>query len=89
MNKRAPSALKPPVRQRRATPPPGRQSLVMAAVILGSLMLALQFWLLTTALDIFLAGNGDQVWQLGAVSAVAFLGGVVALLVTGDDGPST
>ena len=45
MNKRAPSALKPPVRQRRATPPPGRQSLVMAAVILGCLRMNPPAWL--------------------------------------------
>lgn len=87
MNDRAPSALKPPVRPKRMTPAPGRHALVTAAVILGALMLALQLWLLTTALDLFLAGDGDVVWQLAAVSTLAFLGGVLALLYIADDSP--
>lgn len=88
MNDRAPRALKPPVRPPHLTPAPGRRSLVMAAVILGGLMLALQFWLLTTALDLFLAGEGDHVWQLAAASAIVFLGGVLALVATDGDTPS-
>lgn len=45
-------------------------------------MLALQLWLLTTALDLYLGGEGKIVWQLAVVSGVFFAGGVVALLVT-------
>jgi hypothetical protein len=54
----------------------------MAAVILGALILALQLWLLTTALDLYLAGDGDVVWQLAIVSGVFFAGGVLALLLS-------
>ena len=76
-------SLKPPVRPLGPVPAPGRRALVLAAVLLGALMLALQLWLLTTALDLYLAGDGEIVWQLAAVSAVAFAGGVAALLLTG------
>ena len=60
----------------------GWNALVLAAVILGALMLALQLWLLTTALDLYLAGEGEDVWQLAVASAVLFAGGVLALLKT-------
>jgi hypothetical protein len=45
-------------------------------------MLALQLWLLTTALDLYLAGDGDVVWQLAIVSGFFFAGGVLALVLT-------
>jgi hypothetical protein len=57
--------------------------MILAAVVLGGLILALQLWLLTTALDLFLAGEGDIVWQLAVVSGLFFAGGVLALLLTG------
>jgi hypothetical protein len=56
---------------------------VLAAVIVGALMLALQLWLLTTALDLYLAGEGDDVWQLALASAILFTGGILALKQTG------
>jgi len=87
LNGRGPRALKPPVRPARPSPAPGRRSLVLAAVILGALMLALQLWLLTTALDLYLAGEGGSVWQLAAASAIVFAGGVLALLLTRSQEP--
>jgi hypothetical protein len=75
-------ALKPPVGQWQPTPAPGRRSLTLAAVVLGALILALQLWLLTTALDLYLAGDGDVVWQLAVASGVFFAGGLLALMLT-------
>lgn len=82
MRDRQRRALKPPIGTATASDAPGRRALVAAAVILGALMLALQLWLLTTALDLYLAGEGDIVWQLAAVSALVFAGGLLALLLT-------
>jgi hypothetical protein len=56
--------------------------LVLAAAILGGLMLALQLWLLSTALDLLLAGEGRRVWQIAVLSAAIFVGGVFALVLT-------
>jgi hypothetical protein len=64
-------------------PAPGRRSIILAAVVLGALILALQLWLLTTALDLYLAGDGDVVWQLAVVSGFFFAGGLLALVLTG------
>jgi hypothetical protein len=77
------TALKPPVKSGEVVPAPGRRSLILAAVLLGALALALQLWLLTTALDLFLAGEGRSVWQLAVVSGVFFAGGLLALFLTG------
>jgi membrane protein implicated in regulation of membrane protease activity len=84
VNQPPPSALKPPVAPREPRPAPGWNALVLAALILGALMLALQLWLLTTALDLYLAGRGEDVWQLGLASVVLFAGGILALMQTGN-----
>ncbi len=60
-------------------PPPGLQALLLAALAIGILMLSLQLWLLTVALDLFLAGRGGEVWSLAFVSGLIFIGGLVAL----------
>lgn len=59
--------------------PPGLQALLLAALAIGILMLSLQLWLLTVALDLFLAGRGGEVWSLAFVSGLIFIGGLVAL----------
>ncbi len=43
--------------------------------------MAIQLWLLTVALDRFLAGEGSQVWLVGLISGIIFAGGLVVLLV--------
>ena len=60
-------------------PAPGRQALLLAMLLIGFLLLGLQLWLLTVALDLYLAGKGDQVWLLALVSGAVVLGGVLAL----------
>ena len=63
------------------SPLPGQSALVGAALAIGLLLLALQLWLLTIALDLYLAGNGSEVWLLAAVSGLIFVGGLVVLAV--------
>ena len=57
-------------------PPPGQTALVMTGLVIGLLMMAVQLWLLTIALDLYLGGKGGQVWQLALVSGAIFLGGL-------------
>ena len=64
-------------------PPPGRQALQLAALCVGLLLMGVQLWLLTIALDLYLAGKGAQVWGIAAVSGLIFLGGLVVLWVLG------
>ena len=90
MIQQKPRPLKLPVRLEPAAPPPGKRALVLAAAMLGALMLALQLWLLSTALDLLLSGDGGRVWQLAVVSVAVFAGGLLALVLTrGADKPQT
>jgi hypothetical protein len=64
-------------------PPPGRQALLLAALLIGFLLMGIQLWLLTVALDLYLAGEGRGVWRIAAASGVVFLGGLLALQLLG------
>ncbi len=59
--------------------PPGLRSLMLAALGLGILMLAIQLWLLTVSLDLYLGGRGGEVTTLALISGVIFLGGLLTL----------
>ncbi|MBA2446726.1 MAG: hypothetical protein H0V51_01735, partial [Chloroflexi bacterium] len=59
------------------TPPPGQQAVVLAALMIGLLLMGIQLWLLTVALELYLAGAGRQGWSLALVSGLIFLGGVL------------
>ena len=61
------------------SPPPGQQAIVLAALIIGLLLMGLQLWLLTVALDLYLAGSGPRVWLLTLVSGLIFVGGLLVL----------
>lgn len=76
--------------QLRQTPPtggaltdiptlPGQAPLVGTALAIGILLLGVQLWILTVALDLFLEARGGQVWLLAAVSGLIFLGGLLVL----------
>ena len=58
---------------------PGRQALVAAALLVGVLLMSIQLWLLTVALELYLAGEGERIWQLALASAAIFLGGLLVL----------
>ncbi|MFN8634565.1 MAG: DUF6755 family protein [Chloroflexota bacterium] len=62
---------------------PGRAAVVLAALLVGLLLMGMQLWLLTVALDLYLAGQGRQIWLLALVSGAIFVGGVVMLVVLG------
>ncbi|MGH2365670.1 MAG: DUF6755 family protein [Chloroflexota bacterium] len=59
--------------------PPGRDALSIAALAVGLLLMALQLWLLTVALELFLSGQGTSVWPLALISGLIFLGGLGVL----------
>jgi hypothetical protein len=63
------------------TPPPGLQAVVMSALMVGLLLMGIQLWLLTVALELYLGGHGSQVWLLALVSGLIFLGGLLVLNV--------
>ncbi len=54
---------------------------MLAALGMGILMLAIQLWLLTVSLDLYLGGRGGEVTTLALISGVIFLGGLLALRV--------
>ena len=60
---------------------PGRRALLLAAVLVGMLLLAIQLWLLTVALDLYLGGRGRETWGLVVISGIIFGGGVATFLV--------
>jgi hypothetical protein len=64
-------------------PPPGQMAIVMAALVIGILLMGIQLWLLTIALDLYLAGKGGEVWQLALLSGLIFLGGLAMLWLIG------
>ena len=74
-------ALRGPHAPEDRTPPPGQQAVVMAALMLGLLLMGIQLWLLTVALELYLGGHGRQVWLLALVSGLIFLGGLLVLNV--------
>lgn len=59
----------------RPPPPLGQMAILLAALLIGILLMGVQLWLLTVALELYLGGNGGQVWQLALVSGLIFLGG--------------
>lgn len=59
-------------------PLPGRQALLLAALLIGFVLMGLQLWLLTVALDMYLAGDGKDLWLLALVSGLVFAGGMFA-----------
>ena len=72
-----------PRRGAAQSPAPGRLAVLMAALLVGLLLMGMQLWLLTVALDLYLGGQGRQIWLLALVSGAIFVGGVVMLAVLG------
>jgi hypothetical protein len=57
---------------------PGQRAIVLAAVLIGLLLLSIQLWLLTVAVELYLGGEAEDAWTLAVVSALVFLGGLFA-----------
>ena len=56
--------------------PPGRGPLALAALAVGLLLMAIQLWLLTVALELLLSGHGREAWPLALISGLIFCGGL-------------
>ena len=61
---------------KRSIPPPGEAGLVGAALMVGFLLLALQLWILTVALEEFQRHNDQRTYILAGISAMIFAGGL-------------
>jgi hypothetical protein len=60
-------------------PPLGQVAVVLMALTIGILLMGIQLWLLTIALDLYLAGSGAWLWLLVIISGLIFLGGLLML----------
>lgn len=59
-------------------PAPGTEAMLLAAYTIGIILLGVQLWLLTVALELYLGGEGENAWVLAVISAVVFSGGLLA-----------
>ncbi len=68
-----------------APPGPSRSwegPVLTAALALGLVLMAIQLWILTVALDLFLGGGRPlPLWQLAGASGAVFAGGLLVLRV--------
>ena len=63
-----------------ATPElPGQGPIILAGLAIGIMMMGVQLWLLTVALDLYLGGAGERIWLLALISGAIFLGGLLML----------
>lgn len=62
--------------EERLTPLPGQGPVELVALVIGLLLLGCQLWLLTVALDLFLAGQGRRIGLIALVSGAIAAGGV-------------
>jgi hypothetical protein len=60
-------------------PAPGQVAVVLTGLALGILLLGIQLWLLTIALDRYLAGQSVNIWVLALISGLVFVGGLLVL----------
>ncbi len=75
----APLARAPQTPPAGPGPLPGQGPVLLALLLIGFVLMAVQLWLLTVALDLYLAGAGQQIWQLALGSGLIFLGGLLVL----------
>lgn len=63
----------------RDTPPAGQGPLVMLALAIGILLMTVQLWLLTLALNLYLSGVREGTLIAAVISGLIFLGGLLVL----------
>jgi len=63
--------------------PPGRVAIVLTGLAIGILLMGIQLWLLTVALDLYLSGGGPDILVLTLISGLIFLGGLFVLRLLG------
>ena len=62
------------------TPPrAGQGPILSTALSIGLLLLGIQLWMLTVALELYLARHGRRIWLITAMSLIVFLGGLLSL----------
>jgi hypothetical protein len=64
-------------------PPPGQAPIVLAGLAVGVLLMGVQLWLLTVALELYLAGHTGGLWLPAVVSGLIFAGGLLLLRLLG------
>jgi len=62
-----------------AAPPPGQSALVTLALAIGILLMTVQLWLLTLALNLYLADIREGTIIAALISGLIFLGGLLVL----------
>src|SRR5262249_5987292 len=65
--------------RRAIVPPPGESGLVFAALSIGILLMGIQLWILTVALEQFKRHEYPPIYALAGISALIFAGGLVML----------
>ena len=63
----------------RRTPSHGQAAIVLAGLTIGVILMGIQLWLLTVALDLYLSGRPEATWLAAAISGLVFLGGLLIL----------
>ncbi|GLV56789.1 hypothetical protein KDH_36280 [Dictyobacter sp. S3.2.2.5] len=58
-------------------PPHGRLAMLLAGLIIGIILLGIQLWMLTVALNQYLQGQTTGSWQLVVVSGLVLIGGII------------
>ena len=61
------------------SPSPGQIAVVLTGLAIGILLMGIQLWLLTIALDLYLGGQDTYIWLLAVISGLVFLGGLLVL----------
>ncbi len=64
---------------RRAAEEPSSGPVLATALVLGFVLMAIQLWVLTVALDLLLGGARDGFLRLVVTSAAVFAGGLLVL----------
>ncbi len=84
----APSMLSETTGDVERKPPLGQVAVVLMALFIGILLMGIQLWLLTVALDLYLAGKGGFLWLMAVISGLVFLGGLLMLRTLGHRPPT-
>lgn len=60
-------------------PTHGQAAIVLAGLSIGVILMGIQLWLLTVALDLYLSGRPEATWLAAGISGLVFLGGLLIL----------
>lgn len=63
----------------RRAPSHGQAAIVLAGLTIGMILMGIQLWLLTVALDLYLSGRPEATWLAAGISGLVFLGGLLIL----------